>query len=463
MPSSGSLEPSRIDGPDLEEYEIKRAIVAVCRLWWDVGIELLYGKVSIRWVDSLAALVCTLVAPTFHVAKLVKKIMISCMIPFGNDITAFEKCMKHVIVNCPSLSSLVVNPSFQPVPRDIPSWELVLRSIRVSDGIVNIRHLDWGYYLRLDGLVSLLQHCPNIESLQFHLHDHYHRVFEKASSMLVLLPHLQELRIVRHDIPGTPIDHAESKLVANWSMPQLQRLIYSNSDSFGLANIVEFCRFQCSSLRYLHLGPDWRHWILADTLQNTLDECPALEHLVLWMSGNLGIIHALSHPKIMWIDVWVDIPCVLDGLNVFVRTKCPRLLSLRRMRVFDNRLWRPYATDLPTLLPPMTAIQRDGFEFTYIGLNIQEKGHIVFQTDTTYNFIVENNGSDSDDEGSDFDEDTILSYDDTSDRNPGSDYDDDDDSSSNQEDEAGGDTGAPADQTTDYDMALACFLSILES
>jgi hypothetical protein len=86
-------------------------------------------------------------------------------------------------------------------------------------------------------------------------------------------------------------------------------------------------------------------------VQKIIDKCPILEHLVLWMSGDFDIIHSLSHPKIIWMDIWVELPPILNSVETFSQTNASGLSSLRRMRVFDNRLWRPRGPDLPALLP----------------------------------------------------------------------------------------------------------------
>jgi len=147
-------------------------------------------------------------------------------------------------------------------------------------------------------------------------------------------------------------------------------------------------------------------------VQKVIDECPLLEHLVLWMSGDLEIITALHHPKLMWMDVWLDLPSIIKDVEEFAQARIAGLPFLRRMRVFDNRLWQS-ATELPALLPPEAAARCDGFEYSYFGLNVKQLGHLVFQMDQTTNTIFET-GDGDDDEGSDFDPNNIPSYDDTS-------------------------------------------------
>jgi len=263
-----------------------------------------------------------------------------------------------------------------------------------------------------------LPHCPNLKSLRFHLrsYDRFDQPdVENALSNLVVLPNLGELHFIRSDgpwgAPNGPDTYVDSRLAAQWSMPRLERLTYDNTLSLGFANIVGFCQIHGGSLRYLHLGPDWREWILNDTVQKVIDECPLLEHLVLWMSGNLEIITSLHHRKLMWMDIWLDLSAIIKNVETFSQARTAGLPFLRRMRIFDNRLWRSCATELPALLPPEAAAECDGFQYTYFGLNVKQLGHLVIQVDQKHIFEADN---DDEDEGSDFNPDNIPSYDDTS-------------------------------------------------
>jgi len=301
-----------------EEYEVKRTIVAVCKLWRDIGLGLLYGEVVIRRVDSLPALLRTIVAPSTDIRELIKKIAISCVVPFSEDLTAFEQCVKRIVAYCPSLSRLTIDPSFHPISIDTELHEERLLPLCVSDDILNITHLDWGYSLLLSDLISLLPQCPNLRSLHFHLRS-YDGLdgpdIENALSHLVVLPNLRELHFVRLDGLWGLDNYVDSRLAAQWSMPQLERFTYVNACSLGFANIVGFCQIHGGSLRYLHLGPDWREWILNSTVQNIIDECPLLERLVLWMLRNLEIITSLWHRKLMWMDIWLDLSAIIKNVE----------------------------------------------------------------------------------------------------------------------------------------------------
>ena len=152
-------------------------------------------------------------------------------------------------------------------------------------------------------------------------------------------------------------------------------------------------------------------------------------------------------------SIWVDL-AASNWLKTCIQKRPRHLLSLRRIRAFDDRLWRQGATELPTLLLPENAVFEDGFEYKIVGLNVQQKGNFVFQADLTFNFIV----GDEDDEmdGSDFDEDAIPVYDDTSDRGYST---DEEDSSTDGEDS----TYDMEEWEADHELGVAYFLSILEA
>jgi hypothetical protein len=225
MPSSASLERFVINGPNSacsEEYQIKRFLVAVCRHWWHVGMELLYGNIIIRSVENFAAFHRTLVAPGSCAGRLVRKMMISCVVPFGDHLMMFEECMKRIIVHCPLIASLAVDLSFRPSSVDTRPWHppyqnlgLLLRTMHVSDVTLNITYLHWGCCLQLRDLVSMLQHCSKLKRLQFYPHtqDELERydVEDYPDDTLVVLPNLQELHFGYSDcISSSPTFCAES-------------------------------------------------------------------------------------------------------------------------------------------------------------------------------------------------------------------------------------------------------------
>jgi hypothetical protein len=432
----------------------------------------------VRSVDNLARLHRTLTTSGSDVGRLVKKLVVSCVVLFA-DLTPFEQCLRQIIASCPDLSHLVIHPSFHPVFINLRPWtplsfqehtEVKLRSVCAFDKILNITRLDFGSSLLLSDLVSLLPFCLRLESLRFYLRNEDspgHPGSEEALNTSLELSNLRELLYIRSDslVPMGANTYVDNTLGSRWSLPLLRRFTYVFMDGSAWADICGFCGFNGRFLRYLHLGPDWRSWIIRfgttvqESLQEIFDECPVLEHLVLWISGAPGILYSLSHTTIMWIDLWMEISKVMEDPHTIVQVNPPGLTSLRRIRVFDSRLCHPRSLDLPILLAPEIVPPTEGTDHTYMGLHIKQTEYLVFQMDSTVNYPIGDDDEELD--GSDFDPDPIVPYD-TSDVE---DMSDDGDTSSSF---SGGDSdvevgGKIGEWQPNPELALAAFMSILQS
>jgi hypothetical protein len=393
LPSSAILGQSVINSHDSifrQEYDIKRAVVGVNRLWYSAGIDLLYEDAFIRSVDNVARLHRTLASSGSDLRHLVKKLGVICVIPFDDDdLPAFDQCLKDIIAYCPFLSNLIIRPSFHSAAK---TWdgrgEIALGRLRVFDGgiLSNITRLDWGCGLTMYCLLLLLPLCPNLESLRFYLEPYDSRkgydstpAARDVLTAPLVFNNLRELVYLRtdgltHDLRDFP--------GLEWSMPRLRRFTYSG----GLlhTSLPAYFKIYGQSLRYLHLGSHWTNWLYTlapnTTLQVILNECPLLEHFVLWAMGDLEMLSTLSHPKILWLDIWLDSYIMSRG-NDFETVIPPGLLSLRRTRFFDKNLCQPHALDLPILLDPEIDPPNDEIAHTYMDLNIRQKGRLVFHVD----------------------------------------------------------------------------------
>lgn len=268
-------------------------------------MELLYDEVIICRIENLSALLRTLAAPISSIGRLIKKLMISCIVPFSDDSTVFEDVVKHIVLCCPSLFHLVVDPSFHPLSIEGQSRALQRHNrLRISDSTAGITHLVWGHCLPFHDLISILQHCPNVESLRLHLPDDSNRPdIERALRTFLVLPHHKSLHFVSFRRGSMYV--LDSRIRQQWSMPQLQRLTYG-PHSYGFSDIVLFCQIHGHLLLYLHMGPDLIDWMLEVAVQDVLDVCPSLEHSVIWIIDLEYLDTMVSHPKIMWLDFWLD-------------------------------------------------------------------------------------------------------------------------------------------------------------
>lgn len=346
---------------------MKYTIVRVCKLWYSVGIGMLYSEARVTRMESLTALSRTLVAPGSHFGALINELIVSCFVSSA-DTTRFQDTVQRIIKRCPSLSGLRIDPSFVPPEvAHIVSWSMdqQLRRMQFTYQLLDIVHLEWGSNLILEDLNEFLQHCPNLRSLWLNYavdSIHVNPRFEKP----ICLPQLEELVVCPHIYAGM------------WLMPKLQRLT------------SPYC-FSCTahSLRYLHLTSlhDCR------SLQLTLDECTSLEHLA-FLPYNRSLSHIdgpaeiclLTHNSVKWIDLWVDLSDTRYNLMALINNPIRGLPALRRIRLLDSSLRHLSTMELPALLSPETAEAEDGCEYTYGGFEIKQTGHIVFKKDSPIQF-----------------------------------------------------------------------------
>ena len=104
-------------GPNSAFYQsirTKKAIISVCKRWWQVGLEILYEDVVFHHIGQIPALVRTLEAHS-KLGKLVKKLTVRCFVPSGY-IRLFEEQLRRVFGYCPFATRIFYSPlhSFNP-------------------------------------------------------------------------------------------------------------------------------------------------------------------------------------------------------------------------------------------------------------------------------------------------------------------------------------------------------------
>lgn len=422
-----------------EEYAIKRALVSISKHWWQAGLEFLYREVIIHKVDNLAALERTLCAPDCRFGYLVKKLVVLCYVPFDEDSNAktLTTTLQKIILSCPKLLDLRLFPTFH--PKSVNDYWKDTRQSRLwlpglKNQTLNVTRVDWGYSLKLNDLFVFLERCPLVESLKFYIRDvkptgDHRELGDDLHRFSMRLPpdfpHLKELQITS---AGDAELSTAISLIESCSMPGLQRLTYICEPALHGVHLLNpkslFSTFG-QSLRYLHLGPEWEPWLSPhhSLEQSVLDHCPALEHLVLWISSRQVPIHSISHKNLLWVDLWVS----FDDYGPSERKAlAPMLLSAERLpclqvtRLFDQRLWGTFwrdsraeeparMADLPRLLSPAIPIGLKSYSFC--GRKIKQLGKVISFVDGTIDAFADDN----DESGSDFDITRYPEHDDTSD------------------------------------------------
>jgi len=265
----------------------KKSIVRVCRAWYAAGIEFLYEDVVYRRLGQIPAFIRTLEASPI-LGDLVKKITITAYIPrrYG---ASFSERLQRVIALCPRLSHFTASPVRDPWPDTalLPTMDF------------HVTHLDFSEFISYSSIYPILIHLSgSLLSLAFH---------SRLSADLHKPIHFQQLHTLLCDIlsPGSAL--LLDVITNAWSMPCLTHLSFStkewtwnnNTITLDAMAIHAFCMVHGRHLQFLLIGPNRLYG--PTNIQEILDECPSLEHLII---RKQDIPLSIAHPKIKWIDFW---------------------------------------------------------------------------------------------------------------------------------------------------------------
>jgi hypothetical protein len=384
IPPSFLLDSSQSAGPNSPwclTMRTKKSIIAVCRRWWQVGVEMFYEEVVFRQFGQIPALVRTLEDPMVNIGNLIKKIDIRCFIPIGYS-SLYEAELRRVFEHCPrvarvnfSVSASPADPSTSPLRAHCVFRYLALQSI-----ISKLTHLQCGPMVSFGNLVAGLQLCTDLVSLSFYLpsHDGPAPQEHEAFSISLVMAQLEDFRCVMA-WRGT---YYLSIIAQQWSMPRLRRASFDQNINVDMSYHARFFRSHGHNIQYLHIRP--AAVILIDQattveMQVLLDLCPSVEHIVL--SSQMRI--PIAHPKVMWIDVWDPNSAQLAPYKELCATLTPKAFpALRGIRYIDLTLAN--VADVPIVLPPDLAKTGGAFEYRFPGVDVQHTVGRIVKRDMMY-------------------------------------------------------------------------------
>jgi hypothetical protein len=369
LPPSFLLDPSLAAGPQSpwsQTLRLKKSIVRVCKTWHAVGSEFLYEDVVFRRIGQIPAFVRTLDTSTRISSNLVKKITISAYIPRRYGRSCSEQ-LQHIFSRCHHVYKFALaSPNVLPDIVTLPIHYFRITTLEVNDAF---------QYHSL--LPVLTQVCDTLMSLSFHPNN------SGDLHTALCFPCLKSLVC---DIWQSESARALAVIGSAWSMPSLKCLTFSTrswlwttSDKLiSSETIHSFCLTHGKHLRFLLIGPGR---LFSNTkMQEIMDTCPSLEHLVMRLDESLLPI---AHRNIKWIDFWPSekpqwftdkYPWEMAVFHQADSFKAA-LPALRGVRILMHGL--PSMFDVPMFISPSWATDKDTFSIQYPGIDIHfERGFL---------------------------------------------------------------------------------------
>ncbi|KAJ7020322.1 hypothetical protein C8F04DRAFT_302486 [Mycena alexandri] len=342
-----TLAPFR-GSPSCADLYTRRTITEVSKAWYNLGVALLYEKITLRRLDQLPALLWALEARE-SLRPLVRSLEITFLAPW-NFLEYHDFEIRKIVELCPRLSH------FGYFPANDQHFELHHRLLP-SPSSTGSAITSLGFTFLPGTLLqpALIQHCRNLRSL----------------SLVLLLPMtpsaLEQLkrrsgpdarrRCEEEEHHPLPFDNLEvlhitvdndSAIRDTWSMPRLQRVSLRGKMNHQTSGLLAPFGGTIASLSLYDL-----HFAASSALllQRVLDSCPKLDHLALSVSL---FDPALRHPTITAIDIFC-LGWTTPGV-IQLRSLSARFPALQTLRTLDESM--RFLRDIPRSLPQSVEFAR---------------------------------------------------------------------------------------------------------
>jgi hypothetical protein len=347
-------------------------------MWHAVGAELLYEDVVFRRIGQIPAFIRTLDTSTWISSDLVKKITISAYVPRRYGRSCSEHLQRIFSRCCHIYKFALASPTVLPDVVTLPIHNVHITTLEVNDTF------------KYQSLLPVLsQVCDTLLSLSFYPN--------KSGDLHTALhfPHLKSLVCVTWELESA---QALTVISSAWSLPSLESLTFDMGTHCGrppinytiyTQMIHTFCLTHGKRLRFLLVGPG--HQFSTPRMQEIVDACPTLEHLVMKLDvSELSI----AHRNIKWIDLWsYESPYWFKGnypweMTFFYQTRdvddAPALQGVRTLMHGLSMM-----LDVLRISPSWTA-DKNIFSIQYPGLDIR------FEQGFLYDFSpIRKNGGDA--------------------------------------------------------------------
>ena len=336
------LNPSFSFGPNSAWSHAIRQLkshVLVCKMWWEVGIGLLYQDVTIRRVDQIPALLRSFELNT-RLGPLVRNFQVHCYVP---HLFARMLCrgLSEIPSFCPNITRLVINHETEPEH----SFDTTKFQRLFSKSILDLE-------LSLDSMpINHLALCSNLLSLTINIKDG--TVFTS-----LIFDCLEDFHCIWHsNLVMERGDSNEVIISERWTMPHLKRLsLYNFEPKFRIREnprCLPFLRKYGKNLIYLSL----RDVRPSESWEVVLSLCPSLRHLAVQMVPLAIFDHplgrSLCHPTLEYIDLWGGWFQKLKTLaESIIDLRMDFFPALRDVRIIDHALFGAAGLRLPISISP---------------------------------------------------------------------------------------------------------------
>ncbi|KAG2150145.1 hypothetical protein BD769DRAFT_1410721 [Suillus cothurnatus] len=378
----------------------KKALVLVCKFWWEIGTSLLYREIHLRRTAQVGALLRTLRGNT-RLGEMIMGINVSCFVMSQYPVM-FDEALQYILGMSPNATRLSLSTGVR---------NLLASSTRQYD-LSKVVHLDIQVgNEHLSNILLCLPQCKNLTILSLSF-DTYDKNYVKY----LTLEHLQEFQITVKWPSHRKLDFLDA-IARKWKLPCLCRFtMYEwRPKSFQVSQYLKFLDAHGKRLTTLAItAPLDREYAVEPLLhlqavQSVLDRCPALEHLALFppmteFAGSheplLGMrniqilldncfspVHgrSLSHKNLRWMDIWATWhPSAPDPNAIQVSWKsqcCPRLQAIR---LLDWALLRTTGPRLHLVIPPDSMQHHETLQWRFPGVHVQHDAGHIYKRDMDY-------------------------------------------------------------------------------
>lgn len=305
------------------DIRMKLSIIGVCKLWHQIGLELLYERVTLRRIGQMPAFVHALELRQ-DLGAFVRSVAISCFVPHGYA-GLHNREAKKIMRLCPNLARFAFNPPLlmPNSPCSLPAFSSSITTLEYNSNV------DYSLII----LPSLVHLFKTLETLAFTPPSLY-----DATHPTLTFGHLGSLRL--HLTTGSVVP-------SKWVMPHL-RSVWLHAGSFYEA------RKQLEAEAFLHshgrtvtcLRLSNIEIEIGASIQGMLDQCPMLEHIA--VGASVLTAGPLTHRAISSVDVFC-FPGHRGADITFSSLKegFPELSTFRTLDISMQFLW-----DIPTRTIP---------------------------------------------------------------------------------------------------------------